>query len=130
MQETRAAVGCLHGGNSNEIIHFGQVFLGKFFGQSFGQVLGQGSKCFQVVHSYVLFNFTTRASFLGQLSSKELCHINHSPEGKVAAALLAHGEHAEQDVADVEQRVVRRRQRSEMVSSISGVWVIFGSDLR
>ena len=33
MQETRAAVGCLHGGNSNEIIHFGQVFLGKFWGK-------------------------------------------------------------------------------------------------
>ena len=35
------------------------------------------------------------------------------PEGEVAAALLPHGEHAQQDVAHVEQRVVRRGQRSE-----------------
>ena len=37
------------------------------------------------------------------------------PEGEVAAAaLLPHGEHAEEDVAHVEQRVVRRGQRSEV----------------
>ena len=50
------------GGNSIDIKNLGPV-SGPVLGPKLGQTFKDVSICFQVVHTYILFNLTSRASF-------------------------------------------------------------------
>ena len=57
------------GRNSIDMKNLRPVF-GPVFGPKLGQTFEDVSICFQVVHTYILFNLTTRASFRANFQAK------------------------------------------------------------